>query len=120
MNPDLNTLVVALADMVCAVDKLVAHEGIFSLLQFAHDFSQVSTVKLPELQAELAKLDPAGRKQLEDAFKAKVLLHNPALQLKIDNGVDLFEEAVVLSQQVFVLIAQGSDLVGKVKMLLSA
>lgn len=120
MNPDLMIMVVALADLVCSVDKLMAHEGILSLLQFAHDFGQVSTVKLPELKQELSQLDAVGRKQLEEAFKAKIILHNPDLQLKIDHGVDLLEESIVLAEQVFVLIAQGSDLVSKVKTLLSA
>lgn len=83
-------------DSVMAVDKMAAHEGILSLLQFTSDFSAMGTFNLDQFKLEVSEFSPEERADMKAKLKAKLVMHNPALEAKLESGVDLVDEGVGL------------------------
>lgn len=93
--------------------------GLLSLLQIIDEVNEVKNMDKAALLVEIKALDPAGRKDVEDYFKAKLSLVKKDVEMKIEAGADLLEEAVGLAYQGVELVEKGLALVTKVKLLIS-
>lgn len=92
-----------LVGVVCGAmvaDKLANKEGVFSIFQFIPEFSALGTVNADQLKLEVSEFSADERKQVNEALKAKLVLHNSALEAKIEKGLDLVEVGVGLLMQV--------------------
>jgi hypothetical protein len=112
---NLKAIVVAACDAVCAVDKLANHEGLFSLFQYVEDFSRLGQVNLVEVKTEIQDLDAHERQELLSLAKAKLTLHNPQLEGKLEAGVDLLNVSVDLGLDAYRLILQMVNVFTQVK-----
>lgn len=108
---NLKKIFVAASDIVLVFDKLSNHEGIFSLFQFSGDLNALSSVNLDAMKAEVKDLSLDERKALEQLLRDKLVLHNKVIEAKINDGLDLVEEGIVI-------VGQVVGLVNKVKTLL--
>lgn len=117
--PDLEIIVAASCDAICAVADLVGHEGILSLLKYGSDLIALKNLNIDELKAEIAALNPEERLALEALAKSKFQnIPQPDVQAKLDSGVDLIEVVIQFAEQVYAQYQQGLALVNQVKALI--
>lgn len=116
---DLKKVITALCDAVCAIDGLANKEGVFSLFKYVQDFSALGTVNADGLKAQVLALTPEGRHELEALAKEKIKLHNPALEAKLESGIDVLDNLIDVGVHAFSVTKEAILVWDKVKMLLS-
>lgn len=113
----LSVVIGAGVDCACAIDGLANHESIFSLLKYIHTFKDVASVSFEQLKQELLDLDADERTQLVGLVKDKLILHNKALEKKIEDGVEIFDEFVDVALDAYSIYLQTVVLVDRAKKL---
>lgn len=116
-TPNLSVLIDAVGEGINVLYKVTHGSGIFAAFALADELSALSHVTGEALKAELSSLSPEDRKVLEDRFKAKLVLDDKALELKVEEGSDLLNtavdvvfEAVKVANEAQALLARGKAL----------
>ena len=105
-------IVLAAIELVNVGDKIINKHGIFTVFQLSDELMALSALDVEALKQEVAELDKADRDSLRDAMKEKLVLLNPAIESKIEGGVDLVEEGIAIVSQVVGLIGRVRLLLG--------
>lgn len=98
--------------------KIINGGGLLSALSLIDEVNALGTIEKGALLAELKDLTTDERLQLEELFKHKVSLQDKAVELKIEEGVDLLEKAgdlairvIGIVNEVKVLVAEAGALI---------
>lgn len=103
---DVEKVCVAGIDAAMAVDKIANKEGLFSLFQFSSDFMALSSVNLDHLVEQAKSMPAEDRARLVEKLKVKLVLHNKAIEAKIESGLDLVDVGISLAGQVVLFMTQ--------------
>jgi hypothetical protein len=117
---EMKKVVGAVAEVLNVLSRFFHKGGVFTLFGLLEPIGRLKTVRFDVLKQELAELDAADRKAVEDEFKARLDLVDKAVQAKILAAVGYLDEAVQLVGEALGLVNSGIALVAKVKALLGA
>lgn len=109
---NLSKVLIAGVDACLAVDDLIHKEGIFALIKYSSDFSALGGVDPVALKNEIFSLSDVDKKEIEDLIKGRLVLHDAALQVKINAGIDVVDLAISIVEK---LISDVTALVEKAK-----
>lgn len=107
---NIEKVLVAVVSGVVIADKLANKEGIFSVFQFVPEFTALGSVNADQLRLEVSEFSAEERARVNVALKQKLVLHNKALEAKLEQGLDLSSVAVDLTQQVVKFINDAKSL----------
>ena len=105
----LTKIIEALAESLNVFSKLKHNQGIFVLFQLADEFTALGGIDSEELSKEIKELDEADRATLRAVLKAKLVLVNPAMEKKLEDGADLLDEVVAWGVSAIVSAKQFID-----------
>lgn len=117
---DLKKVVADVCQVLNAVSKFVAKQGIGSLFGAIGPLQDLAIVNWGLAKSELLALDNIGRDELNAVMKSNLQLVDAAAQAKLLAGVDCIEQAVNLVEEGVSLFNQGKGLVDRVKQIVGA
>lgn len=109
---ELKKIVLVGAEALNVVSKIVHKQGVFVAFQLMDELSALSGLDGELLKKQVSELDAADRAELKQALKDKLVLQNPAMEQKIESGLDIVDESVEV-------VVSALKLVEKAKSLLS-
>lgn len=108
------------AETVAALTNIgyrVAKGSYLALFEVAGPLNVLRGVNFEEFRLELSELDPSERETVELAFDAKLDLADDFIEKKIEEGVDIFSDAVGTVEEFVRLMGEGRVLLERVKAL---
>lgn len=112
---NLKKIVVLGAEGLNVGSKIIHGGGLLSLLGLVDEVSALGTLDKNAILAEVKDLSEEEKKMLSDLFKSKLQLQNAEVEKKIEAGVDVLNEAVLLAAAAVDLYKSGAALVDRVK-----
>lgn len=100
-------------------EKIANHGGILSALSLIGEVQALGSLQKGQLLAEAKDLSKEERSELNQVFKAKLVLDNKVLESKIEAGADVVDEAIDCGLEALAVYEHGKALSDKVKALLA-
>ena len=94
----LKKVVLAVAEAANVVSKVVHGKGLLVALSLMDELSALGGLDADTLKAEVKDLSLEEKEELKKALKDKLVLQNPAVEAKIEAGLDVVDEAVGVVQ----------------------
>lgn len=108
----LKKVVLAAAELVNVVGKVINKQGIFVAFQLADELTALSGLDGVALKAEIADLTPIEKLELVSLFKDKLQLPQPEIENKIEAGIDVVGEAIDVVVSALAVVQKAKALLG--------
>lgn len=117
---NLKKLVTIGCEVVNVGSKILNGGGIWSLMSLINDVSVIKTLDKNAVLLEIKDLSVDERKELLELAKSTIHLTKPEIEAKVDQGLDLVNEAVDLGISAIALVESGIALVNKASQIVKA
>jgi len=98
--------------------KVMNGGGLFGLLSLIDEVNAVKSIKKEELMMEIKDLSKEERLQLLEEIKQKLQLDKKEIEAKIEEGMDLLNEAIEIGYSAMGVIHSGVELVKKAEQII--
>lgn len=99
------------AELLNVLSKVIHKHGVFTIFQLSDELMSLGNLDGEALKKELSELDQQERDSLKLAVKEKLVLQNPIMEKKIEDGMDVVDEAINIVVEALKIVEKAKAIV---------